>query len=445
MREAIIDKIREAGVVGAGGAGFPTHVKVAADADTVIVNGAECEPLLRVDQQIMEAAAGEVVRGLAAVMAATGAAEGVIALKGKYRGAIAALTPAIRNEAMRLRVIDDFYPAGDEHVLVHEAVGRLVPQGGIPLNVGCVVTNVETLLNIAAAQQGRPVTHTYVTITGEVPRPVTLRLPVGTAVADALALAGVKQAEGLSVLDGGPMMGKMVADLSRPVTKTTKGLVVLPAEHPLIRKRTLPIETMLKRAHAACIQCRYCTDLCPRYLLGHRLQPHLVMRGVKHVSGQEALLKMALACSECGACEQYACPLSLSPRVINAALKQALAKQGLKPDPPPPDQRCDRLQVYRKIPVKRLINRAGLAVYDRKAPLDDTPPAVARVELPLKQHVGAPSQPVVAVGQTVRQGDLVARIPDKALGANLHASIDGVVAAVGDRIVITAREGSGGV
>lgn len=443
MREDIIGKIRGAGVVGAGGAGFPTHVKVAATADTVIVNGAECEPLLRVDQQLMETAAEEVVDGLAAVMTATGATAGIIALKAKYRGANAALQSAICRDTMRLNIINDFYPAGDEHVLVKETVGRLVPQGGIPLNVGCVVINVETLLNVAAALRGQPVTHTYVTITGEVPQPVTICLPVGTAVADALVLAGLKKTEGITVLDGGPMMGKIVADYFQPITKTTKGLVVLPTEHQLIRQRTMPLETMLKRVHAACIQCRYCTDLCPRFLLGHQIEPHRVMRGVKHIGGQETMLKMALACSECGVCEQYACPLSLSPRAVNAALKQALVKQGIKPALPPPDQHCSRLWDYRKIPVKRLIARTGLADYDRPAPLASRSPAITRVELPLKQHVGAPSQPVVTIGQSVRRGDLVARIPDKSMGANIHASIDGVVTAVDGCIVISSRERSG--
>ncbi len=443
MRDQVIGKIREAGVVGAGGAGFPTHVKVAAAADTVIVNGAECEPLLRVDQQLMEFAAARIVAGLAAVMEATGAAEGVIALKGKHKGAIAALEAAA-GKNMRLVILGDFYPAGDEHVLVHEAVGRLVPQGAIPLSVGCVVSNVETLLNAAAAQDGGAVTHSYVTVTGEVAQPVTLRLPIGTTVAAALALAGVERLEGLSVLDGGPMMGRLVADLGQPITKTTKGLVVLPAGHQIIRRRTMPVEALLKQAHAACIQCRYCTDLCPRYLLGHSLEPHKIMRGVKHIRGQEALLKMALACSECGVCEQYACPLGLSPRTINAALKQALAQQGLKAGAAPAGQCCSRTQAYRKIPVKRLITRTGLGGYDRPAPLDSRPLAVKRVELLLKQHIGAPSQPVVASGQRVRQGDLVARIPDGALGANLHASIAGVATVAADRIVITAPEGSGG-
>lgn len=443
MPDEIIAKIREAGVVGAGGAGFPTHVKVAANADIVIVNGAECEPLLRVDQQLMEMAAAAVVQGLTAVMAATGAAEGVIALKGKHKGAIIALEAAIKN-GMRLHILGDFYPAGDEHVLVCEAVGRLVPQGGIPLNVGCVVTNVETLVNVAAALQGKPVTHTFVTIAGEVPEPVTLRVPVGTAVNEALAHAGLKNMEGLRVIDGGPMMGKLVDDLNQPITKTTKGLVVLPGSHQLIGKRTLPLDTMLKRARAACIQCRNCTDLCPRYLLGHRLEPHKVMRGVRHVHGQEVTLKMALACSECGVCEQYACPMYLSPRTINAAIKQALARQGIKAGPPPPGQCCDQLRAYRKIPVKRLIVRTGLSSYDRPAPLDGRPLAVKQVKLPLRQHVGAPGQPVVEPGQMVRLGDLVARIPEGALGANIHASIDGVVTSVGDSIVITAREGGGG-
>lgn len=441
MKGGIIAAIGAAGVVGAGGAGFPTHVKAAAAADTVIVNGAECEPLLRVDQQLLEQAVDRVAAGLAAVMAATGAAAGIIAVKAKHKAAIAALERVIAAPAMRLHLLEDFYPAGDEHVLVYETTGRLVPQGGIPLDVGCGVANVETLVNVAAALEGVPVTHTYVTVTGEVPQPATLRLPVGLAVADALAAAGLRELAGRQVLDGGPMMGRLVADPAQPVTKTTKGLIVLPEHHPLITKRTLAVDKMLRRAQAACIQCRYCTDLCPRFLLGHRLEPHKVMRGVRHIHGQEEMLKMALACSECGVCEQFACPMYLSPRAINAAIKQALAGRGIKPGPPPAAQSCSRLHAYRKIPVKRLVARLGLSGYDRPAPLDGRPVAAARVELRLRQHVGAPAQPLVKPGQSVQAGDLVARIPDGALGANIHASIDGVIAAVGDSIVITAEGG----
>lgn len=442
MREDIICKIKAAGVVGAGGAGFPTHVKISAAAQTVVVNGAECEPLLRVDQQLMALQADKLVQGLTAFMTATGAAEGVIALKGKYKAAIAALEKMILDKPIRLHILGDFYPAGDEHVTVYEATGRLVPQGGIPLQVGCIVTNVETLVNAAEALAGKPVTDTFLTVTGELAEPITLKLPIGTSVAEALALAGCQVKAGMQVIDGGPMMGKIVADLLQPITKTTKGLIVLQADHPLIRKRTQSAERIIKQAKAACVQCRYCTDLCPRFLLGHNVEPHRIMRAMKHIDTQGEAVKLAFACSECGVCEQYACFMELSPRKVNSLLKQELAKQGIKPNAPPENQRREPLQDDRKIPVKRLIARLGLAKYDKSAPLSEAEYAVSQVQILLKQHVGAPGRPIVKVGQCVQKGELIAAIPDDSLGANLHASMNGIVTEITDRIVIKPVEGS---
>ena len=441
MHSDICEKVKQAGVVGASGAGFPTYAKFAGGVDIVVVNGAECEPLLRVDQQLMEAAPAEMLRGLEAVMQATGATEGVIATKAKYKQGIAALKPHMPTDRMRIHLLDDFYPAGDEQVTVKEATGRVVPQGGIPLKVGCVVVNVETLLNVAAALGGKPVTHKYLTVTGEVEKPVTLYLPVGTSVAEALSLAGVKEMQGMRVIDGGPMMGKLIGDLQQPITKTTKGLIVLPEEHPVIRKRTQSCDKIIRQAKSACIQCRFCTDLCPRFLLGHRLEPHRIMRAIRNTEAAPSVLKMAFACTECGVCEQYACFMDLSPRTVNAMLKQELAKQGIKPEPPPADQVVDLLQQHRKIPVKRLIARLGLTSYDKPAPLRCEAITGSVVRIPMKQHVGAPAKATVTVGQQVRCGDLIGQAPSDGLGANVHASIDGVITEANDCIVIVGSEG----
>jgi Na+-translocating ferredoxin:NAD+ oxidoreductase RnfC subunit len=441
MGEEMIRRIKEAGIVGAGGAGFPTHVKVSSTAKAVIVNGAECEPLLRVDQQLMSRKTKQMVEGLSVVMEITGAGEGVIALKAKYKEAIEQLKKEITGKPIRLKILDDFYPAGDEHVTVYETTGDLVPQGAIPLKVDCVVINVETLINIAEALEGKPVIHTYLTITGEIAKPTTMKIPVGTTIKEVLAIAGVKSLEGMKVIDGGPMMGKVVEDLSEPITKTTKGLIILPQDHPLIRKRQKAIDRIIKESNAACIQCRFCTDLCPRYLLGHKLEPHKIMRALGHIHGQEEALKMALVCSECGICEQYACIVDLSPRKINAMLKQELSKKGIKPDLPE-EQTVSHMQQHRKIPVKRLISRLGLTQYDEKAPLEETQYQVNKVHIKLHQHLGVPSIPVVEVGQKVQRGSLIAKIPDNALGANIHASINGTIMEISDSIVITSGEGS---
>lgn len=439
--EEIVTLVKTAGVVGAGGAGFPTHVKLA-PAEIIVVNGAECEPLLRVDQQLMAQETAAVVAGLEAVMTATGARESRIALKKKYKDAIAALEQAIAGKPIKIVILDDFYPAGDEHVTVFAATGRLVPQGNLPLEVGCVVVNVETLVNIAAALKGKPVTHTYLTVTGDVERPVTLRLPIGTSVRSVLTAAGCPDISGKAVIEGGPMMGKIVADPDQPITKTTKGLIVLPLNHPLIARRLMPVDKMLKQAKTACVQCRFCTDLCPRFLLGHSLQPHKIMQAVRQIDGQAEGIRMALTCSECGVCEQYACLMQLSPRSVNAALKQALAKQGIKPNQPPENQHQHIMFQHRQIPVKRLIARLGLGPYDRPAPLTAVEPYIEQVAIKLRQHVGAPAQPMVQVGQRVVQGQLIASMPDGALGSNLHASISGIVREISDTIIISDSEGS---
>jgi len=443
MREEIIKQIKDAGVVGAGGAGFPTHVKVNAQAEHVIVNGAECEPLLRVDQQLMAVMAEKLVKGLEAVMQSVGASLGTIALKGKYHDAIDALEKAIVGKPIKLFILGDFYPAGDEHVTVYEVTGKIIPEGGIPLKVGCVVNNVETLINVADALDGRPVTDTYLTVTGEVPKPVTLKLPIGISIMEALALAGQTNMQDKLLVEGGPMMGKVVEDFSQPITKTTKGLIVLSVNHPMIMTRNMSLAQIIKQSKAACIQCMRCTDLCPRHMLGHSLSPHRIMRGLNYMEGDQEVMKMAFSCTECGACE-YACNMMLlSPRRVNGLLKQELAKKGIKPSPSKKQEVVAPSREFMKIPVKRLISSLGLATYNVAAPLMDLDYAPKKVSIPLKQHIGAPAQPVVEIGQEVKKGDLIGAVPEGAMGADIHASISGIVREISQFIVIEA-DGDGG-
>ena len=170
----------DAGILGAGGAGFPTHVKINCKAEFVLANGAECEPLLRVDQQVMQYFAADVVRGIRAVKEFTGAKRAVICLKEHYHAAVAALQEVLKDaDDVELHLLQGYYPAGDEQQIVYEVTGRVVPTGGLPLDVGAVVCNVSTLTNIAAALDGKKVTEKYVTVGGAVKNPVTLRVPVG--------------------------------------------------------------------------------------------------------------------------------------------------------------------------------------------------------------------------------------------------------------------------
>jgi len=203
----------------------------------------------------------------------------------------------------------------------------------------------------------------------------------------------------------------------------------------------LSIDKISRLAQTACIQCRYCTDLCPRFLLGHQLEPHKIMRALKYMEASEETLRMAFTCSECGMCEQYACIMDLSPRTVNAYLKQSLGAKGVKPLPPPENQAPDSRQPDRKVPVKRLIARLGLGPYDRKAPLVKEEYDFKRVNILLKQHVGAPAAPTVQVGQKVALGECIAAIPENALGVPMHASIEGTVEAINDRSILISEGG----
>lgn len=426
--DEIRERVRAAGVVGAGGAGFPAHVKLQAQVEIFLVNAAECEPMLKVDQQLMWQQAARLVRGVQYAMTATGAREGVIALKEKYRRAIDALTPQLP-AGIRLHILPDVYPAGDEVLTIWMATGRRVAPAALPASVGVVVNNVQTVLNIArAVEQQFPVTRRTLTVNGAVARPLTVTVPVGMSLHEVLALAGGATVDDPGFINGGPMMGGLITSLDNPVTKTTGGLLVLPKSHPLIQRRMQDERTVLSVARTVCEQCRLCTDLCPRHLIGHELSPHLLVRAVNfHQAATPQLLLSALTCSECNVCESVACPVGISPMRINRMLKRELRAQNQRYEGPL--NPADEMAKYRLVPVKRLIAKLGLSPWYQEAPLVEEEPSVKKVTLQLRQHIGASAVANVAVGERVTRGQCVADVPPGALGAPIHASIDGIVSA----------------
>ena len=444
MESEFINRIREAGIVGAGGAGFPTHVKLAAKAEVIIVNAAECEPLIRVDEELLFNFTNDFLEGLHSIIKETGAEKGYIAIKAKHLEVINRLNEQLQNyQDIEIYLLTDFYPAGDEQIMVYEVLKRVVPKGGIPLNVGCIVCNVETVLNVNNAAKGKMVTSTYVTITGEVEKPATYCMPIGMSYREALKCAGLKNLDGKVGIDGGPMMGKIIVDFDLPITKTTKAIIVLDHDCSLIREKTKTIEQVLKQSRTACIQCQKCTDLCPRDLLGHNVKPHIVMRIVNYGLSDFSGMKTALGCSECGVCELYACPNELSPRKVNAMIKQELIKSGIKIDRDVEKKSPSEMIEYRKIPVKRLIERLGLKKYDVRASLKSLDYNLKKVIIPLKQHIGGPAKAVVEKGVMVDQGTLIGEIENGKLGARVHASISGIITEVSsESITIEALEGS---
>ncbi|HEY3364344.1 MAG TPA: 4Fe-4S dicluster domain-containing protein [Symbiobacteriaceae bacterium] len=429
-----LELVAASGTVGAGGAGFPTHVKLAAkNVEFLIMNAAECEPLLHTNKEMIRHDAPLIIRGLLAARELTGATRTVIAIKAHYKDAIAALEAALKaagNPPVEIFGLPNFYPAGDEHAIVNEVTGRVVPENGLPLDVGCVVQNVETLANVAAALEGRPVIEKWVTVTGAVREPVTLKVPVGTPIATLVAAAGGATVRDWAVVDGGPMMGKVVTDPARPVTKTTGGLIVLPRSHVLITRPQRNIAVEMKMTRSACIRCRMCTDLCPRYLQGHDLQPHQVMQSLALFPLTDAIYDQAWLCCECGICEVFSCPMGLSPRWVLGHLKREFGAQGRRYPKKPKTYKFREGYEYRRIPGKRLLLRLGLDEYDRPAPYRPSVLNVPAVTLLLRQHIGAPAVPVVKEGDRVALGQPVAEVPQGKLGAPIHASIAGVVTRV---------------
>ena len=261
----LIQQIKDAGIIGAGGAGFPTHAKLASQAEFILMNGAECEPLLRVDQQLMDVYGDEIIQGFVMAGRAVEAKKAIIGIKKKHSVVIRKLNERIRalnlSDFVEVGELPDIYPAGDEQVLVYELTGRIVPETGIPIMVGCVVVNSETALNIYKASQGQAVTEKYITVTGDVPHRVTVKVPVGTPIIDVLKLSGIDDFSDYAVIDGGPMMGPVMANLDGYVTKKNKGFVILPKDHFLIRKKSVTPEQAKRVNKATCEQCRMCTDL----------------------------------------------------------------------------------------------------------------------------------------------------------------------------------------
>jgi len=441
MNPDIVEKVRAAGIVGAGGAGFPTHVKLSADVERVLGNGASCEPLLMSDPYIMERETEGVLRGLFLAMQSTGAVRGTICLKGKHHKAMEVVSKAVGSGSFKnidVFELGDFYPAGDEQVLVYDVMGRVVPEGGIPLQVGAVVSNVESLLNISrAVDEGNPVIERYLTVTGEVAKPLVIKVPIGTSIDEVIDFAGGATVNDFKVVIGGPMMGVVSSDLTIPVTKTTSGVIVLPADHNVIAGKTSDPDRMMRITKLVCCQCSRCTDLCPRHLLGHSLEPHKIMRqlGSKMFLSSE-IMADALICCECGICEKYACPMMISPREVNARIKRDLLKDGVKRSPRHDEYRPSRFRAFRKVPTRRLVERLQVGQYDGHPGFVEERIPVKEVSIPLKQHLGAPAVSVVKVGDHVGQGNLIGEIPDGALGARVHASIEGTVISVDDVVVI---------
>jgi Na+-translocating ferredoxin:NAD+ oxidoreductase RnfC subunit len=258
--------------------------------------------------------------------------------------------------------------------------------------------------------------------------------------AQCVAAAGGPTVPDANYVVGGVMMGYLQDDHDALVDKTTGGVIVLPDDHVVVRRRRKDWQQIVRIGRAACDQCSFCTELCPRWLLGHPIEPHRAMRSLGFNLVGEANTIGTSFCCECNLCSLYSCPEDLDPKNVCAQNKRRLAAEKHRWERPPLDtERAALHAANRKAPMGRLIQKLGLAGFHNVGPLRAEPLTASRVGIKLKQHLGAPCEPVVCPGDRVACGQVLGRPPvangKPALGAPVHASIDGTVADVRDGVV----------
>lgn len=298
-KEEILNRIKEGGVVGMGGAGFPTHVKLApkdpSKIEYILVNGAECEPYITSDYRRMIEEPEKVVKGLQVILTLFDSAKGYICIEDNKLDCIAKMKELVKDiDRIEVKEMMTKYPQGGERTLIYAATGREINSTMLPADVGCVVDNVETVISVyKAVILGRPVNSRVVTVTGDgIKEPKNLLVLAGTDMSELVDAAGGLKAKIAKAISGGPMMGFALYDLHVPCTKTTSAFLFL--EHDAVSEA--------QEIQTACINCGRCVSVCPGHVLPARLAK-MAERG--DMAGFEALDGME--CCECGCCS-YICP-----------------------------------------------------------------------------------------------------------------------------------------
>ena len=295
--EKIREMIHDGGIVGMGGATFPTHVKLSPPPekkiDLLVVNGAECEPFLTADHRLMVEQPDGVIEGAALLASVIGVKKVVVAVEKNKPDAIAAMRRHIDGRAgFSVRAMDVIYPQGAEKQLIYALTGRKVPAGGLPMDVGVLVQNVGTALaSFEAVRYNRPLIRRVVTVTGSgVRRPANVMARIGTTFEDLLEFCGGMTEETGKIISGGPMMGVAQYSLDAAVTKGTSGLVLL------------EIDETAQFVGDACVRCARCVDACPM-----RLNPSALSIFAERMRFEDAGEYNVMDCIECGCCA-YVCP-----------------------------------------------------------------------------------------------------------------------------------------
>jgi len=323
--EQICTAVREAGLVGMGGAGFPTRVKIAPNPkqpkETLIINGCECEPYITCDYRIMLEWTDQIIAGVKLAKKASGCSQVFIGIEDNKPRAIEVISEALKNSGnddIKVVAVKTKYPQGGERQLIKAILDKNVPTGGIPPMIGVVALNVATAAAIAeAVVYGQPLTHRVVTVTGEaVANPGNYYTAIGTAVGELVEFCGGITQKAAKVILGGPMMGIALADLSTPITKTAGAITILTKEQIGVAK--------FARRQTACIRCGRCLEACPE-----NLSPTTIAHAVKNNLLDVAESYYLNACTECGCCS-YVCPANIEITGYIKTGKILLARQKKK-------------------------------------------------------------------------------------------------------------------
>ncbi len=430
------DLMREFGISGAGGAGFPSYAKLAEGADLLLINGAECEPLLYTDYVLLKNEMSTVLFGISEVLSHTSIRKALIAVKAHTAKRLGIEDGESLSDKIFVRILPDVYPMGDEISLIYEATGRLVKPGKLPITEGIIVYNVETMYNLGRAVRfSEPVTKKWLTVGGDIKNPTVIKVPIGAKIADIFKALDIKVDDNHTVIDGGPSMGKVINPATHSVTKSTKGILILPNDSQAILSRRMNVKMAVARAETACCQCTRCTDMCPRNMLGYPLEPHKMVRtamGVCEVM-PEMVLSATLCCG-CGICESLACNQGISPRAVIENYKGLLAKNKLRFDIPG-EYSVKAERDYRMVPSEKWKSVLGIAKLDTVADFGMEKNDFSRVEISLSSHIGVPSTPLVKDGDFVSEGDMIASAA-QGLSLPQHASISGTVTLGNGKITI---------
>ncbi len=297
--EEMISAVRGAGIVGMGGAGFPIHVKLSVPqgkkVEYVIVNGAECEPYLSSDHRAMLEYPDEMIDGLRAIMKAVGAEKGIVAIEDNKLDAEAILTKKLIDDpSIEVAVMETKYPQGSEKHIIKAVTGREIPAGSLPIDVGCLVNNIDTCIAVSAAlKEGMPIYKRRVTLSGGcVANPGVYEVRIGTPFSKLIEKAGGLSEEPTKVIMGGPMMGICQYSLDAPVIKTTSGLLCLSAAEAH------------QHQEGPCLRCGKCVGVCPMNLM-----PYSIAAAGRADDLEKGAKYNADSCIECGCCS-YVCPAS---------------------------------------------------------------------------------------------------------------------------------------